>query len=72
MRLVRQGDTGDLGTQRIELAEFNVLFETTATSDVKTFDFSIQSDRHYLCVATGGADTIRQHGVLPHSACRLH
>ena len=64
VRLVRQGDTGDLGTQRIELAEFNVLFETTATSDVKTFDFSIQSDRHYLCVATGGADTTPSYGNM--------
>ena len=64
VRLVRQGDTGDLGAQRIELAEFNVLFETTATSDVKTFDFSIQSDRHYLCVATGGADTTPSYGNM--------
>ena len=64
VRLVRQSDTGDLGTQRIELAEFNVLFETTATSDVKTFDFSIQSDRHYLCVATGGADTTPSYGNM--------
>jgi len=64
VRLVRQGDLGDLGAQRIELAEFNVLFETTATSDVKTFDFSIQSDRHYLCVATGGADTTPSYGNM--------
>tara|TARA_R110002050_G_scaffold74965_3_gene160758 strand:- start:12370 stop:14997 length:2628 start_codon:yes stop_codon:yes gene_type:complete len=64
VRLVRQSDTGDLGTQRISLSEFNVMFETTATSDVKTFDFSIESDRHYVCVATGGANTTPSYGNM--------
>ena len=64
VRLVRQSDTGDLGAQRISLSEFNVMFETTAVSDVKTFDFSIESDRHYLCVATGGADTTPSYGNM--------
>ena len=64
VRLVRQSDTGDLGAQRISLSEFNVMFETSAISDVKTFDFSIESDRHYLCVATGGADTTPSYGNM--------
>ena len=64
VRLVRQSDTGDLGAQRISLSEFNVMFETSAVSDVKTFDFSIESDRHYLCVATGGADTTPSYGNM--------
>lgn len=63
VRLIRQSDTGDLGTQRISLSEFNVFFETTIPSDVKTFDFSIESDRHYLCAATGGTDI---DGVTPY------
>ena len=64
VRLVRQGDTGDLGTQTVTLSELNVFFETTTTSDVKTFDFSVESDRHYICVATGGADTTPSYGNM--------
>lgn len=64
IRIAREGDTVDITNQKVSLSEFNVLFETTATSDVKTFDFSIQSDRHYLCVATGGADTTPSYGNM--------
>ena len=55
VRLVRTGDTGDLGSQKVELTELNVIYDNLSFSDVKTFDFSIETDRHYLCVATGGA-----------------
>lgn len=63
VRLARESDTGDLNNQRIQLSEFNVFDETSAPSDVKTFDFSVESDRHYLCVATGGTDIS---GTTPH------
>ena len=61
-RIVRTGDTGDLGTLKIQLSEFNVLYPTTTSSDVKTFDFSIETDRHYLCVVTGGEETTPSYG----------
>ena len=56
VRLVRSGDVGDadLGTQKFTLDEFNVYTTTTVAVDVKTFDFSIETDRHYLCVLTAG------------------
>ena len=63
-RIVRTGDTGDLGTLKIQLSEFNVLYATDDASDVKTFDFSIETDRHYLCVVTGGADTSPSFGNM--------
>ena len=63
-RIVRTGDTGDLGTLKIQLSEFNVLYSTGDVSDVKTFDFSIETDRHYLCVVTGGADTSPSFGNM--------
>ena len=63
-RIVRTGDTGDLGTLKIQLSEFNVLYSTGNVSDVKTFDFSIETDRHYLCVVTGGADTSPSFGNM--------
>jgi hypothetical protein len=63
VRLARESDTGDLNNQRVQLSEFNVFDETSAPSDVKTFDFSVESDRHYLCVATGGTDIS---GTTPH------
>ena len=52
VRLVRSGDTGnaDLGTQKFTLNEFNVYTTTTNAVPVKTFDFSIETDRHYLCL----------------------
>jgi len=52
-------DTVDLGTLVISLTEFNVLFETTTASTAKTFDFSIESDRHYLSVLTGGFEVYK-------------
>ena len=55
VRVVRTGDTGDLGTQKVELTELNVIYDNLSFSDVKTFDFSVEDNRHYLCVATGGA-----------------
>ena len=63
-RIVREGDTGDLGTQKIQLSEFNVLYPTSTASDVKTFDFSVETNRHYLCVATGGAETTPSYGNI--------
>ena len=63
-RIVRIGDTGDLGVLRIQLSEFNVLYPTTTASDVKTFDFSIETDRHYLCVVTGGEETTPSYGNM--------
>ena len=63
-RIVRIGDTGDLGTLKIQLSEFNVLYPTAIASDVKTFDFSIETDRHYLCVVTGGAETTPSYGNM--------
>lgn len=55
-RIVRTGDTGNLAGLQVSISEFNVLFETTTASLAKTFDFSIESDRHYLGVLTGGFD----------------
>ena len=63
-RIVRTGDTGNLGTLKIQLSEFNVLYATDDASNVKTFDFSIETDRHYLCVVTGGADTSPSFGNM--------
>jgi hypothetical protein len=63
-RIVRTGDTGNLGTLKIQLSEFNVLYATDNASDVKTFDFSIETNRHYLCVVTGGADTSPSFGNM--------
>ena len=63
-RIVRVGDTGDLGTLKIQLSEFNILYPTTTASDVKTFDFSIETNRHYLCVVTGGAETTPSYGNM--------
>ena len=63
-RIIRTGDTGDLGTLKIQLSEFNVLYATSDASDVKTFDFSVETDRHYLCVITGGADTSPSYGNM--------
>jgi hypothetical protein len=63
-RIIRTGDTGDLGTLKIQLSEFNILYPTATASDVKTFDFSVETDRHYLCVVTGGADTTPSYGNM--------
>ena len=56
VRLVRSGDVGnaDLGTQKFTLNEFNVYTTNTTAVVVKTFDFSIETDRHYLCLLTAG------------------
>jgi hypothetical protein len=63
-RIIRTGDTGDLSTLKIQLTEFNILYPTTTASDVKTFDFSVETDRHYLCVVTGGAETTPSYGNM--------
>ena len=63
-RIIRTGDTGDLGTLKIQLSEFNILYPTTTASDVKTFDFSVETNRHYLCVLTGGAETTPSYGNM--------
>jgi hypothetical protein len=56
VRLVRSGDVGnaDLGAQKFTLNEFNVYTTNTTAVVVKTFDFSIETDRHYLCLLTAG------------------
>ena len=54
VRLVRTGDTGDLNTQKVSLTDFNVYWETSSASPVKTFDFSIENDRRYLVVISQG------------------
>jgi hypothetical protein len=56
-RIIRTGDTGNLAGLQVSISEFNVLFPTTTASIAKTFDLSIESDRHYLGVLTGGFDT---------------
>jgi hypothetical protein len=63
-RIVRTGDTGDLSTLKIQLSEFNILYPTSTASDVKTFDFSVETNRHYLCVVTGGAETTPSYGNM--------
>ena len=54
IRLVRSGDTGNanLNTQKFTLNEFNVYTTNTTFRETKTFDFSIETDRHYLCILT--------------------
>jgi len=64
VRLVRSGDTGDMGTQKIQLTEFNVYTTTTVAVDVKTFDFSTEVDRHYLCILTAGNMAVYR---IPHA-----
>ncbi len=62
-RIIRTDDTGTLTGLRVSISEFNVLFPFLDTDDnqvasvAKTFDFSVESDRHYLGVLTGGLDT---------------
>ena len=63
-RIVRTGDTGNLETLKIQLSEFNVLYATDDASNVKTFDFSIETSKHYLCVVTGGAETTPSYGNM--------
>jgi len=66
VRIIRLG-TKNLTTQKIQLSELNVLLEDVGgptswvdpvPSEVKTFEFSIATDRHYLCVATGGVGNV--------------
>lgn len=52
-------DSVDLGSLVLSLTEFNILFETTTASLAKTFDFSVESDRHYLSVLTGGFEVYK-------------
>ena len=63
IRLVRTGDTGDLGDKRFQLTDLNVIVESKIgnvfqVSKTKTFSFSIETDRHYLAVATGGLNSV--------------
>ena len=55
-RILRSGDTGDLGSAQLQLSEFNILYNNGSVSDLKTFDFSIETNRHYLCAVSGGSD----------------
>ena len=52
---IKDGST-DLGTLRLTMDEFNPIVFTDTASEVKTFDFSISTTEHYLCVLTGGVD----------------
>jgi len=52
-RLARIGST-DLGTDKVTLAEFNLMIGTSNLSGVKLRDFSIESDRNYLLSFTDG------------------
>ena len=54
-RIKRTGDTSDLGTAKIELSEFNILYNNGSVSNIKTFDFSIETNKHYLCAVSGGS-----------------
>ena len=54
-RIIRKGDTGTLGTAKVELSEFNILYNNGSVSNIKTFDFSIETNRHYLCAVSGGS-----------------
>ena len=54
-RIIRTGDTGTLGTAKIELSEFNILYNNGSVSNIKTFDFSIETNKHYLCAVSGGS-----------------
>jgi len=44
-RIVRENDTGNI-SHSVKLSEFNILYYTANASDVKTFDFSIEHDKH--------------------------
>lgn len=50
-RLIVSNASG-LGNNVVKLAGFNLLSKSTSFSYAKTFDFSIETDRHYLCVLT--------------------
>ena len=62
-RIVRENDTGSI-SHSVKLSEFNILYPTANASDVKTFDFSIEHDKHYLCVVTGGEETTPSYGNM--------
>lgn len=62
-RIVRENDTGSI-SHSVKLSEFNILYHTANASDVKTFDFSIEHDKHYLCVVTGGEETTPSYGNM--------
>ena len=52
-RFVRVGAT-DMTTSVVSLGELNLQKRQATLSSVKTFDFSVESDRHYLMVLTQG------------------
>ena len=52
-RFVRVGAT-DMTTSVVSLGEFNLQKRQATLSSVKTFDFSVESNRHYLMVLTQG------------------
>lgn len=52
-RLVRIGAT-DLGTDKVTLSEFNILFNSGTLSNVKTFGVSVETGLDYLGVITDG------------------
>ncbi len=54
VRLVRLAAAWSGATQYVSIGALNVQYDNLSFSDVKTFDFSVEDNRHYLCVATGG------------------
>lgn len=62
-RIVRENDTGSI-SHSVKLSEFNILYHTANASGVKTFDFSIEHNKHYLCVVTGGEETTPSYGNM--------
>ena len=66
-RLARIG-TSDLTTNKVTLAEFNLLELTTTLSEVKLKDFSIESDRHYILSFTEGNVRIFRKSTNAHVA----
>ena len=44
----------DASTATVTLAVVDLMYESAAASQVKLVDFSVESDRHYLCVLTAG------------------
>ena len=51
MRFARIGST-DLGTAKVAIGTFRMAIQSATLSNVKTLDFSVETDRHYLLVFT--------------------
>lgn len=66
-RLARVGAT-DLGTDKVNISDFNLWETTTTLSEVKLKDFSVESDRHYLFSITAGNCRIFRKSTNAHVA----